>query len=54
MPARRNRHVPADEKGQTAEHLLLAQVRLAIQQLADASREGLVVGHGAIVASENG
>jgi hypothetical protein len=49
LPARRHGHVAADQKGEAAEHLLLAQIGLAGDQLAYAIREFLVVGHTAIV-----
>src|SRR5205814_3339749 len=49
LAARGNRHVPADEEAETAEHLLLAQIRLVADELADALGEGLVVRHEGIV-----
>jgi hypothetical protein len=46
LAARGDCHVAADEKGQAAEHLLLAQISLVGDQVAYAIREVLVVGHG--------
>ncbi|HJW67696.1 MAG TPA: NAD(P)-dependent oxidoreductase, partial [Gaiellaceae bacterium] len=45
LPARGDRHVAADQEREPAEHLLLGQAGLVSDQVADASRELLVVGH---------
>jgi len=45
LPARGDRHVAADQEGEPAEHLLLGQPGLVADQVADAARELLVVGH---------
>ena len=45
LTARRDRHVPADQKGQPAEHPLLRDARLPRDQLPDAVGERLVIGH---------
>jgi hypothetical protein len=41
----RDRHVAANEKGESAEHLRLGEARLAADQLANAIRELIVIGH---------
>jgi hypothetical protein len=46
LAARRDGHVPPDEEGEPAEHLLLGQIGLAAQQCTDPIREFLVVPHG--------
>jgi hypothetical protein len=45
LPARRDRHVAADEKGEAAEHLLLGEIGLAGNEFPYPIRELLVVGH---------
>ena len=45
LPARRDRHVAADEEREAAEHLLLGDVLPTADQLADALCEDLVVRH---------
>jgi hypothetical protein len=45
LTARRDRHVPSDQEGEPAEHLLLCEVRFVGQELANAICELLVVGH---------
>ena len=49
LAACRDRHVAADQEGEPAEHLLLRQPDLAVEQLADAIGELFVVGHDAIL-----
>ena len=49
LPAHADSHVAADEKRESAEHLLLRYARLTAHEPADAGSELLVVGHGAIV-----
>ena len=51
LAAGADRHVPADEEGQPAEHLLLGQFRVRADQVPDTSGEILVIGHAAIVPS---
>jgi hypothetical protein len=45
-PPSRDGHVAADEEGEPAEHLLLGQLRVAVDELPDAPVQLLVVGHG--------
>jgi Phosphotransferase enzyme family len=51
LAAGTDRHVPADEEGQPAEHLLLGQFRVRTDQVPDPGGEIFVVGHAAIVPS---
>ncbi len=46
LAAGRDGHVPADQKGQAAEHLLLGDIGFAGDQLADPISEVFVVRHG--------
>ena len=52
LAAGADRHVPADEEGQPAEHLLLGQLRVRTDQVPDPAGKILVIGHTAIVPSE--
>src|SRR5215218_9397061 len=45
LAAGRDGHVAADQEGEPAEHLLLGETGLALDQLTDALREDLVVRH---------
>src|SRR6185436_16143052 len=45
LAARRDRHVPADQKGEAAEHLPLGDGTRTREQLTDSIGELLVVGH---------
>jgi hypothetical protein len=40
-----DRHVPADQEGEPAEHLLLGEVGLTADELPNPRRQLLVVGH---------
>ena len=46
-----NRHVPMDEEGQPAKHLLLGQLRVRADQVPDPGGEIFIVAHAAIVSS---
>jgi hypothetical protein len=52
LAAGTDRHVPADEEGQPAQHLLLSQIRGQADQVPDASGEIFVIGHAAIVRTQ--
>jgi len=51
LPARADRHVPTDQEGKAAEHLLLGQLGVGADQIPDALGKDFVVGHGPIVPS---
>jgi hypothetical protein len=51
LPAGADRHVPADEEGEPAEHLLLGELGIGPDQVPDASGEDFVIGHEPIVHS---
>src|SRR5439155_11252650 len=46
LTARGDRHLPADQEGESAEHLLLRDVGFATDKIADAISEIFAVGHG--------
>jgi hypothetical protein len=46
LPTGADRHVPADEEGEAAEHLLFRQLWVGPDQVPDATSEDFVIGHG--------
>jgi hypothetical protein len=52
LTAGRDRHVAADEEGEPSEHLLLADIGLAGDQLTNAVGEIIVVRHARIIVYE--